>query len=144
MFQSFTMIILTLLLVSVASSQQQCPPGFLSANTSTGVSCLCDEVQWNQTGFEYNSILCTPEGKLNVYAGYCLSYHGSDNSLVAGACPFSLYKNFSFLTVPENVSKLEDKMCGQFHRRGQLCGECVDQQQQYQVVQCLAECITSS
>ena len=129
MLPSCSMIILTLLLVSVASSQQQCPPWFIPVNTSTGESCLCDEVKWNKTRFEYNSILCTPEGKLNVYAGYCLSYNGSDNSLVAGACPFSLYKNFSFLTVPENMSKLEDEMCAPFHRRGLLCGECVDQQQ---------------
>ena len=129
MLQPCSMIILTLLLVSVASSQQQCPPWFIPVNTSTGESCLCDEVKWNKTRFEYRSILCTPEGKLNIYAGYCLSYNGSDNSLVAGACPFSLYKNFSFLTVPENVSKLEDEMCAPFHRRGLLCGECVDQQQ---------------
>lgn len=120
------------LLVSVASSQQQCPPWFVPANSSTGVSggsCLCDELQWNQTRFEYYSIICSPEGKLNIYPGYCLSYNGSDNSLVAGACPFSLYNNFTFLTVPENVSQLEDEMCAPFHRRGQLCGKCVDPQQ---------------
>ena len=61
---------------------------------------------------------------------YCMSHNQDMNTTVVGNCDYSCHQSTvlysPYFPLPSNVSKLEDTVCSQFHREGQLCGRCND------------------
>ena len=68
--------------------------------------------------------------------GYCMTYNSTIEVLEYGACPYitrykrtySDFKNYYgvYAWLPENVSLLNEFMCGPLNREGELCGKCKD------------------
>ena len=60
---------------------------------------------------------------------YCMTYNESTGPVV-GACPYNLIRptrtHTLYNLVPSHIAKLNNYMCGQLNREGQLCGRCKD------------------
>ena len=72
------------------------------------------------------AVECSPT-TLDVFIApyYCMSYDQVLNTTVIGSCPYRpLVQEYHPALVPKEPSSLSSFICGTFHRRGQLCGEC--------------------
>ena len=70
--------------------------------------------------------------------GHCLTYNGRNDTIALEKCPYFdvgghdvmtvLYNIVTSLNIkiPENLSELNDFMCGPLNRRGFLCKDCID------------------
>ena len=105
-----------------ATQQDVCPPWFISDNTSsTGCSC-----------YKYFSIVnCGPDFPLLPF-GFCMTYSNTTGATGFGACPYIghystiNFGDFWYIHLPNNVSVLNEFMCGPLNREGELCGRCKD------------------
>ncbi len=100
-----------------------CPPGFVAVhsnvtkeNRSLVVDCKCGSSKFFSCNKDNYSA--------SVFTGICVSAEG--NSIIAGRCPyyFPKYKSHSTVTLPQNASAVEERICGPFQRVGRLCGQC--------------------
>ena len=99
-----------------------CPPKFISHNGSTsGHGCLCFST--------YPVEECFPL----MHFGYCMTYNSASEALEYGACPYITRYNRTYsgdhvvyIWFPENISLLNEFMCGPLNREGTLCGKCKD------------------
>ncbi|XP_064399666.1 uncharacterized protein LOC135346097 [Halichondria panicea] len=119
------------LLMLITSANTYCPPGFIYNTTgnSTGddANCVCSK---NMNGI----VDCDQEsGVARLAIGFCMSFDFDTNSTIIGKCPYN--NNYTitelgtvslYVTLPDNVSELEQFMCGEYHRRGFLCSCCDD------------------
>ena len=80
-----------------------------------------------------NLIQCTDEGTL-LRIGYCTTYTENEGLFVA-RCPYFKVKRYAhiqsrkdpqYVILPQNLSQLNDYMCGPMNRKGYLCSECID------------------
>ena len=102
---------------SNSSSQMVCPPWTVPDFSSSHQDCVCGDLI-------EGAITCNEETK-TVYIDeyYCVFFSEIFNSTLIGSCP---YGHSGFL--PKTVSDVKDKLtlCSHLHRRGQLCGECIE------------------
>lgn len=68
---------------------------------------------------------------MSVLPCYCMTQYRNSSTAVVGLCPFTCTEylpllNYRPLPAHVNVSGLALAMCKQFHRRGQICGQCED------------------
>ena len=104
-------------LASAKSSFGSCPPWFEQFNGT----CRCGEtidgiVKCNELLQESSILGC-----------YCMTYNETAERVVVGACFYNCIfdlDNVLYLPMPKTVGQLNDVMCGDFNRDGQLCGEC--------------------
>ena len=104
--------------------QEDCPPWFYSDEGT----CKC---------LAFYGARCF-DNKAYLSAGFCATFDTSMDSdsdiLSLGECPS--YYGFPFtkhgdgphwyIQLPDNVSELNDYMCGPLNRKGRLCSECKD------------------
>ena len=119
-----------LLLVSVCGGellqedQSQCPTWFVpQVINGTSDVCECSTSVHDQP---LKCDLCSNSIQLNN--GNCMTYDES-NDTVLGDCPYSYYLyerhgSHGWINVPQNVSDLNEFMCGGLNRTGLLCGKC--------------------
>ena len=80
-------------------------------------------------------IKCTDEGTL-MRIGYCTTYTEGEGVSMAN-CPYLKMKTLRhaytiarndplYIIIPDNISELNDYMCGPMNRKGFLCSECID------------------
>ena len=129
----------TFMLVSQCCCSQQapdsgpdnCPPGFVPANTSdqhtssAGLPCLCSRV-WEEPDISH-MMKCESNcsgNYLTVFLGHCLTYDESKEAFFLGTCPYN--SKYVELVAPQNLSELESVMCKPYKRRGRLCEECME------------------
>ncbi len=126
-------VLLTFLTVAVLQSQSR------DARGSTGTSTLLtDDVNittgecssWISTSKHIPGLKCE-SGKATLLLGYCAIYQEDSNYAAVGRCPFlhtSQSKNnplgHLLITLPGNVSELNENQCGSWHRTGLLCSQC--------------------
>ena len=107
--------ILFLLFVGLANG---CPTWFTN---STG-RCECGVEKSGQ-------LIChEDEGRVEVCAGYCVTYEYSTESEVAGDCSYGPYSNMTnraFSLLPTDPTQLNEATCGPYNREGLLCGYCI-------------------
>ena len=105
------------------TTDNDCPPWYFY-NHSTS-ACECRE--------SLNRLVhCDPSlDYVLVLNSYCMTYDNSDTgTMIVSACPYNIFNttHIPYLTnyhqVPLNSSELNDAMCGNFNREGQLCGQC--------------------
>ena len=70
---------------------------------------------------EIDEILCLPSGQVLIEDGYCVTFDKAQTLTQLGQCVYRHY-----ISLPSNVSELDDVMCGPFNRTGMLCGKCKD------------------
>ena len=109
-----------------------CPLWFVFSNTSDwkGCSrCVCRE--------NFRDVVTCDEKKQESYLrlGNCMTYNGScsdeqDSDAVSfGACPYVYYSNRvnrGYITLPHNISDLNNVFCAPLNRKGLLCRDCID------------------
>ena len=63
-----------------------------------------------------------------LYFSYCMTYNQDMSALVVGNCYYGdlqpTVRYSPYFSLPSNASKLENKICQEHHREGQLCGKC--------------------
>ena len=78
-------------------------------------------------------IKCTDEGTL-LRVGYCTTYTENEGLFIV-KCPYFEVKKYThslsrnnpqYIILPNNLSQLNDFMCGPMNRKGFLCSECID------------------
>ena len=104
--------------------QEDCPPWFYSDEGT----CKC-------LVLNFYAARCF-DNKAYLSAGFCATFDTSTDSdsdiLSLGECPsyygftFTKQDYYWYIQLPDNVSELNDYMCGSLNRKGRLCSECKD------------------
>ena len=102
--------------------QHECPPWFFY-NTATE-TCEC------YSSPTINHIVrCTEEEAL-LKTGYCMTYEEGSGFYVnlcdSVISSLNITGNGNYITLPNNVSDLNDYMCGPMNRQGLMCSQCAD------------------
>ena len=105
------------------AQKEVCPPWSIPDNrSSTGCSCYHAHAA---TDLDVN---CN-SNSTSLNFGYCMTYNSSAGLNEFGKCPYIAHyitdDDYSIL-LPDNVSKLNEFMCGPLNREGTLCGRCKD------------------
>ena len=67
--------------------------------------------------------------------GFCATYDNSSGITLVALCPFFKTDHFNvkrfnkhghYIPLPDNMSELNDYVCGAMNRKGRLCNECMD------------------
>ena len=79
----------------------------------------------------YGIVKCTSQGVLLRF-GYCATYK-EGNGIYISNCPYFQLKGHNvtdlepgYIQLPDNISELNDYMCGPMNRKGLLCKDCID------------------
>ena len=124
MFRVMEVILFLLIFLSGLMKQTAaaCPPWFIPDNSSsTGCSCP-------KSGA---GVKCGKNSSLLQF-GYCMTYDSATETTEYGPCPYIRHFNNTavaqmfYVQLPENVSLLNEFMCGPLNREGKLCGKCKD------------------
>ena len=113
----YCLLIVKLSLCSVLASDTSCLTWHYY-NNATG-QCECG--RW---------LHCSSDGnQVDIGIWSCATSSGQENDYYIGLCPFRRTVNSTnrlYSEMPNNVSQLDEVMCGPYNRRGLLCGECKD------------------
>ena len=99
--------------------QDPCPPWFhYNWDTQT---CQC---------LAFYAARCF-DNKAYLSAGFCATYDEETKTLSLSTCPYhgftiSKHDRHWYTQLPENVSELNNYMCGPLNRKGRVCSECRD------------------
>ena len=121
MINRIIMLLLVFLLVWCSAEEYAsfCPTWthLLKTSSSDKPICVC--------GDRLKGVVDCDIGTLEVHLGpyYCISYSEELNTTIAGRCPYRSYES-DIIKLPKKLSALNSFLCGDSHRRGQLCGQC--------------------
>ena len=110
---------------NTADNSTHCPPWY----RHNGTACEC--------GSDLDGIIhCDPRVEyILVLNGYCMTYDNNTGMTIVGVCLHNFFNVSNAIAspylsnyhkVPADASQLNEAMCGDFNRQGQLCGECKD------------------
>ena len=111
-------------LQNASIEQGGCPPWF-AYNSETG-NCECQRSPGTD-----NIVKCTEQGALLRY-GFCMTYEKGQGTFVGRCQNFKVQgHNVSetspgFISLPANISELNQYMCGPMNRKGLVCSECIE------------------
>ena len=102
------------------TGEQHCPTWFVPQSNHTD-DCKC--------GSQIAAIVkCDEQSNQSmVRFGYCMTYSYSTDVTVVGACPYYNHKaDFQelYVKLPQNITHLDEFMCGRLDRTGTLCSHC--------------------
>ena len=124
MYRVMEVILFLLILLSDLMKQTTavCPPWFIPDNSSRN-GCSCHK--------SHLAVKCGKNSSLLQF-GYCMTYNSATERTEYGPCPYIRHFNKTavvhkfYIQLPENVSLLNEFMCGPLNREGTLCGKCKD------------------
>ena len=105
------------------TGEQGCPTWFIPEGNHTG-DCKCGVERF------YSSVAVKCDEYSNqsmILSGFCMTYNGSTDVTVVGACPYNSHKidyQQLYVKLPQNISHLNEFMCGGLNRTGPLCSHC--------------------
>ena len=103
-------------------SQKQCPTWFVSQSNHPG-DCKCGD-----QSFSGRAVKCEEHSNQSMLClSYCMTYNESTDVTVVGSCPYNSHKTDYqelYVKLPQNVSHLNEFMCGGMNRTGPLCSHC--------------------
>ena len=110
-------------LTATEFGRYHCPPWFFYNSTTQDCQCF-------QQDNSLNSVMCTAGGALLAF-GYCMTYDEEKGATFLGLCPSFTVNSRNvfehrFITLPANISELNDYMCGPLNRQGLICSECIN------------------
>ena len=99
--------------------QEDCPPWFYFDWETQSCQCLT-----------FYAARCF-NNKAYLLASFCATLDADTKILSLGECPYHgftilRYGDHWYTQLPDNVSELNDYMCGPLNRKGRLCSECKD------------------
>ena len=76
-------------------------------------------------------VLCVNHNRGQLSFNFCMTYDEETNTVSASFCAYFVLGSHNisepgFISLPENVSELNDYMCGPMNRKGLVCSECID------------------
>ena len=106
---------------------KDCPLLFHYDNETKRCECLSS--LFNTFDHE-TSVMCSNDRVFLSYM-FCLTHNKETNILSASFCTYFALDGHNisepgFISLPENVSELNDYMCGPMNRKGIVCSECID------------------
>ena len=112
-----------------AAEHDECPPW--SFYNDTLHHCQCYESDNNLTIYYRPTKLteCS-ERKTSIYIGFCMTTEEL-GTFISYCAAYSPKVNVSavngmYIQLPNNISELNDFMCGPMNRKGRVCSECID------------------
>ena len=104
------------------TQHDQCPPWFFYNTTTNKCECYTD--------LSIKDIIkCTEKGALLRF-GYCTTYEEDRGVFLSTCHSFQVNDHIiaenKYIKLPENVSELNDYMCGPMNRKGRVCSQCID------------------
>ena len=96
----------------ICSESDICPPGLFCEE---GV-CQCADL------YPLNIISCNGTAS-SLLDCHCATWDRDRNVTLTGACVYSCFE--LYVPLPQDIDKLNDKMCKQWNRTGALCGRCL-------------------
>ena len=117
--QCFLFIFLFSFTGQTTAEQDVCPPWFKNTSNPGSSSSLSSTVR------------CDPDFIL-LRLGNCMTYNSTTDVTEVGSCQYIQHLNITsvdhvlYITLPSNVSLLNESMCGPLNREGTLCGKCKD------------------
>ena len=113
--------------VSALIQEKSCPLLF-HYNNETG-QCECLSSLFNT--FESSVIILCANDRAFLSYTFCLTYNGKTNTLSVSFCVYFELSGHNisepgFIILPDNISELNDYMCGPMNRKGIVCSECID------------------
>ena len=111
--------------VSFLIQDKRCPVLFHYDNETKQCECLSSSFNTSET-----VITCINDRALLSY-NFCLTYNEETSTLSVTFCTyFELHGHNiaepGFISLPDNISELNDYMCGPMNRKGIVCSECID------------------
>ena len=107
------------------SDEADCSTWMYHARSSDNTThCVCG------TSYHFQIICDSNHKELRIVDGLAMTYDEDTNKVIAGHTLFGWTKKSTktrdevYRKVPLNKTSLNDDICGQFHREGQLCGAC--------------------
>ena len=103
-------------------NQYQCPTWFSPRVSNGSVVCECDKIPFY--------IHCDQHSEsTQLLIQYCMTYNESGGRTTVGKCPYSYHiqnrsASSDYMNLPQNVSDLNEFMCGGLNRTGLLCSKC--------------------
>ena len=100
-----------------------CPPWFFYNASTNQCECFVSPTT-------NHIVKCTKQGALLKF-GYCMTYQEGEGFFV-GLCDYFKLNSYNrsakygYISLPGNLSELNDYMCGPLNRKGVICSECVD------------------
>ena len=102
---------------------EQCPTWFVPQVSKGTVTCSCAN-----SGIGPDDVLCDQSSNSSMLkVGACMTYDEATNETVQGPCPFNYHRpdvNQEYVKLPQDVTKLNEFMCGGLNRTGVLCSHC--------------------
>ena len=97
----------------------ECPTWFIPSSNNTGCEC----------GADLSGIKCKQTSKeVWLYVLACMTYDNATKNTLVGRCPFSDLQKPSlendYVLLPNDISKLNEFMCGKMNRVGRMCHKC--------------------
>ena len=127
----FLLMIIPVCLSLVQADYSQCHPWSFYNDTSQ--VCQCYETQTLPTfRTHHDFIIECSERRVLMNAEYCLTNEVDGTLNFVGKCStYLINKNVTmvdgiYIQLPDNISQLNDYMCGPMNRKGRICSECID------------------
>ena len=107
---------------SLTVTVQQCPTWSFHSEKSKKCECFSSKVKCSDNGSYFK-------------VGYCASYDNDTGIVSYAPCPYFQSNGFNinkfddgfwYIPLPENVSELNNYMCGTMSRSGRVCSKCAD------------------
>ncbi len=93
----------------------ECPTWYVPAENNTS-KCICGDTLNGR-------MKCLNGEGVSILVGSCITY--TDEQLLLGNCRYVPSKRDNvYITVPDNVSEVNEFMCGSLNRTGLLCSQC--------------------
>ena len=108
---------------AMLSEEDQCPPWFFYNIVTKQCECY-------RSPSSDGIVSCTEQGALLKY-GFCMTHEKGLGTFV-GRCQYfeinghNVSESPGFITLPNNISELNEYMCGPMNRKGLICSECVE------------------
>ena len=104
---------------------ERCPLLFYFDDDSKQCKCLSSSFSTLET-----MVTCANDRALLRY-NFCMTYKEETNTLSASLCTYFELRGHhiskpGFISLPSNISELNDYMCGPMNRKGIVCSECIE------------------
>ena len=104
--------------------ERSCPLLFHYNNETRQCKCLSGL-------FGISNSVMYDNDRVHLKCSFCLTYSEEKDTLSASFCPYFELSGHStsvpgFISLPQNISELNDYMCGPMNRKEIVCSECID------------------
>ena len=105
--------------------EKQCPFLFYYNNITKQCECL------NSLFDTFDTVVKCANGRALLRNKYCMTYEEEASTISLSLCTYFVFNGHitsepGFIDLPDNISELNDYMCGSMNRKGIVCSECID------------------